>query len=103
VVIELPIDLALIDRALILVAVAELAVFGLFWFDKTQARDQGWRLRESTLLLAAVFGGLGAWMGQHLLRHKTRKAPFRTRLGAAVVIHLIGLAAVFWVLLRTAG
>jgi uncharacterized membrane protein YsdA (DUF1294 family) len=57
-------------------------------------------VRESTLLLAALFGGVGAWMGQHLLRHKTRKEPFRTQLGVVIFVHLIGVAAVFWLLLR---
>jgi uncharacterized membrane protein YsdA (DUF1294 family) len=55
-------------------------------------------VRESTLLLAALFGGLGAWLGQHLLRHKTRKEPFRTRLGVVIVGHLIGVVTVFWLL-----
>ena len=76
-----------------------MAAFGLFWFDKRQARDHGWRVRESSLLLAALFGGFGAWMGQHLLRHKTRKEPFRTLLGVVIVVHLIGVGAVFWLLL----
>ncbi|GLS01054.1 hypothetical protein GCM10007859_10640 [Brevundimonas denitrificans] len=79
-----------------------MAAFGLFWFDKTRARDHGRRVRESTLLLAALFGGVGAWMGQHLLRHKTRKEPFRTLLGVVIAAHLVGAAAVFWLLLRTA-
>ena len=57
-------------------------------------------MRESTLLLAALFGGVGGWMGQHLLRHKTRKEPFRTQLGVVIGVHLIGVAAVFWLLLR---
>lgn len=91
---------AVIDRALILLAVADLAVFGLFWFDKARARDHGRRVPERTLLLAALFGGLGAWLGQHLLRHKTRKEPFRTWLGFVLALHLIGVAALFWLLLR---
>ena len=57
-------------------------------------------MRERTLLLAGLFGGVGAWMGQHLLRHKTRKEPFRTQLGLVIVVHLIVVAAVFWLLLR---
>ena len=57
-------------------------------------------MRERTLLLAALFGGVGAWMGQHLLRHKTRKEPFRTQLGLVIIVHLIVVAAVFCLLLR---
>jgi len=89
-----------IDRALILLALAEAAAFGLFWFDKNQARDHGWRVRETTLLLVSLMGGVGAWLGQHLLRHKTRKEPFRTLLGFAITVHLLGVAGVFWLLLR---
>lgn len=96
------IGVSVIDRALILLLVAEIAVFCLFWFDKRQARDHGRRVRESTLLLASLFGGAGAWTGQHLLRHKTRKEPFRTLLGVVIAAHLVGAAAVFWLLLRTA-
>lgn len=94
------IGVPVIDRALILLALAELAAFGLFRFDKTRARDHGWRVRESALLPVALFGGVGAWMGQHLLRHKTRKEPFRTLPGAVIVAHLFGVAAVFRLLLR---
>jgi uncharacterized membrane protein YsdA (DUF1294 family) len=60
-------------------------------------------VRESTLLLVALFGGVGAWIGQHVLRHKTRKEPFRTRLGMVIAVHLIGVGALFWWLLRAAG
>ena len=54
-------------------------------------------------MLVSLFGGLGAWLGQHLLRHKTRKEPFRTLLGVVIVVHLIGVAAVLWWLLQAAG
>ncbi len=90
----------MIGVCLILLAVAELAAFGLFWFDKTRAGDHGRRVRESTLLLASLFGGVGAWTGQRLLRHKTRKEPFRTWLGMVIVVHFCGVAALFWLLLR---
>lgn len=92
--------LSLVEKALIVLAVLQLAAFGLFWFDKTQARNGDWRVRERTLLAVALFGGLGAWMGRRLLRHKTRKEPFRTLLGVVVVVHLAAVAAVFGLLLR---
>ena len=90
------ISVSVTNGALILLALAELAAFCLFWFDKNQARDHGWRVRETTLLLVSLFGGIGAWMGQHLLRHKTRKEPFRTLLGVVVVAHLVGVATLYW-------
>jgi uncharacterized membrane protein YsdA (DUF1294 family) len=57
-------------------------------------------VRELTLLTVALFGGVGAVLGQRLLRHKTLKEPFRTRLGAVVVVHLAGVAAILWWLLH---
>lgn len=92
--------LPLLDRVVIVVAVFQVAAFGLFWFDKSQARKGDWRVREHTLLVLALLGGVGAWLAQHLMRHKTRKAPFRTLMGGAVILHLIAVAAVFWWLVR---
>lgn len=68
-------------------AAANLGSFGLFWFDKVRARNHGRRVPERTLLLTALFGGIGAWLGQHLLRHKTRKQPFRSWLGLVLILH----------------
>ena len=92
--------LSLIDRFLIVLAVFQLAAFGLFWFDKTQARNGDWRVRERTLLLITLLGGVGAWFAQHLLRHKTRKEPFRTLMGVAIGLHLVGVGAGVWWVLR---
>ena len=88
-----------IDRALIVLAVLNAAAFALFWFDKTQARAHGSRVPERLLLMFSLTGGLGAWIGQHILRHKTRKEPFRTLVGVVILIHLAGIAALFYVLL----
>jgi len=66
---------------------ANLGSFSLFWFDKARARSHGRRVPERTLLLTALFGGIGAWLGQQLLRHKTRKQPFRSWLGLVLVLH----------------
>ena len=78
----------------------QVVAFGLFWFDKSQARSHGRRVRESTLLMTALAGGVGAWLGQHIMCHKTRKEPFRTLLGVAIGVHLVGLAGLSYVLLR---
>jgi len=82
--------------ALYLLAINALA-FGAFWLDKRAAELGRRRTRESTLLLLAVIGGTsGAIAGQQILRHKTRKEPFRTRLwliaGAQAV--LLAVAAI---------
>jgi uncharacterized membrane protein YsdA (DUF1294 family) len=78
----------------IIVAVALLngACFAAFAWDKRCARRQDWRVPERTLLtLAAVGGSIGAVLGQLLLRHKTRKEPFRTNLRLIVGLQTIVL------------
>jgi uncharacterized membrane protein YsdA (DUF1294 family) len=52
--------------------------FGMYGIDKYQARHEGWRIPEKTLLALGFIGGtLGAWMGMQVFRHKTIKGPFR--------------------------
>lgn len=73
--------------------VFNLFVFLVYWWDKEAAKNGGWRIRENTLLsLALVGGGVGAISAQRLLRHKTRKEPFRSIL-LSIVILQAGLAA----------
>lgn len=76
----------------ILVAIAALynvVVFGVYAFDKAAARNGDWRVRESTLLwLAVLGGGIGAFLGQRVLRHKTRKPPFHVVLPALFVLQV---------------
>lgn len=46
----------------------------------------------------ALIGGIGAWIGCNVLRHKTRKTSFRTPLIFAVSLYLCLVTAVtlFW-------
>jgi len=58
-----------------------LLAFMLFRQDKRAAIVGGRRISERTLLgLAVIGGGLGAMAAQQMLRHKTRKQPFRSLL-----------------------
>lgn len=71
-----------------------VSAFGAFAIDKAAAESGRWRIPESTLLMLAFAGGsLGALIGQRVLRHKTRKQPFRSLLIAIALLH-IGLAIV---------
>ncbi|WP_288428839.1 DUF1294 domain-containing protein [uncultured Agrobacterium sp.] len=66
-----------------------LFVFLIYWWDKEAAKNRERRVPESTLLWLAFLGGsLGAVTAQRLLRHKTRKEPFRSLLMAIVVLHI---------------
>ncbi|GEO86431.1 hypothetical protein RNA01_33630 [Ciceribacter naphthalenivorans] len=85
---------------LMLAAIAALynvIVFCVYAWDKLAARKGDWRVRESSLLwLAMLGGGIGALLAQRLLRHKTRKPPFKVVLPALFVVQiLMATAALF--------
>ncbi|KXG86892.1 hypothetical protein ATO67_00325 [Agrobacterium bohemicum] len=67
-----------------------LLVFLIYWWDKEAARKGEWRVAESTLLWLAFLGGsAGAVVAQRMLRHKTRKEPFRSILLFIVIVQLV--------------
>ncbi|MGR4864830.1 DUF1294 domain-containing protein [Caulobacter sp. LARHSG274] len=73
-----------------LLVLVNVAAYLLFWLDKDAARRGLGRISERTLLLIATLGGgLGALLAQQILRHKTRKQPFRTQLFLIVLSELI--------------
>jgi uncharacterized membrane protein YsdA (DUF1294 family) len=77
-------------------AVAYLAMAA----DKQRAIDDQRRIPERTLLNIALAGGaLGAVAAQQMLRHKTRKEPFRTQLW---LIAAAWTALLWWAALRIA-
>jgi uncharacterized membrane protein YsdA (DUF1294 family) len=58
-----------------------VVTFAAFASDKRRAVNGDQRVPERTLLQLALIGGTpGAFAAQQLLRHKTRKEPFRTQL-----------------------
>ena len=72
--------------------VASPITFGFYAFDKAAARRGCSRIPESTLHALAVAGGWpGALVAQRLLRHKTRKQPFRAVFWLTVLINLVVL------------
>ena len=67
--------------------------FSLFGLDKQRARRGLWRIRESVLLAVTwLMGGLGAWMGMRVFRHKTQKRVFVISAGVATVLQLALMA-----------
>ena len=56
-------------------------------FDKYRAVHQGWRVKESTLLLIAALGGSPAMLLTMLLiRHKTRHVKFMLGIPLIMVV-----------------
>lgn len=88
---------AILELATYWLIAVNFVAFAAFGFDKAQAEQGGWRVRERTLLTLALLGGtLGAYLGRRLFRHKTRKNAFSNALlrVLALQVILIGLAVV---------
>ena len=80
-------------------ALASVAAFALCVLDKARARRGGRRVRERTLLVAALVGGSpGLLLGMLLARHKTRKGAFL----APLALILLAQGAAAWLALRRA-
>lgn len=75
--------------------------FAAFALDKRAAGRRMRRVPERRLLMLAAFGGSPAAIAaQQVLRHKTRKEPFRTSLWVIVGVHAAVLAFVAYRLFR---
>ena len=77
-------------KSLIIIFIAWNAiVFFVYGFDKHQAKAGGWRVSEKTLmLLALLFGGIGAWFGMQGFRHKTKHKLFTIGVPVCVAINI---------------
>lgn len=74
-----------------------LIIYGV---DKMAARKNGRRVPEFTLLAFGFLGGwCGAYVGQQLFRHKTRKQPFKTYFVVSSLASVLLMAAIYF--LRT--
>ena len=84
--------------SLLWLAVANLGAWTAFAIDKAAAQEGGQRIRERTLLMFALLGGSPAAVAaQQVLRHKTRKEPFRTQLFLIVLAQVLVLpVAIGW-------
>lgn len=74
---------------LLLYVAASGITFLVYALDKSAARRDRWRTRESTLHLLGVIGGWpGALAAQRLLRHKSAKPSFRAVFWLTVAVNV---------------
>ena len=81
------------------ILVWNLIVFLLYGTDKGRAKTGNRRISEKTLLLTAfLMGGVGAFLGMVLFRHKTKHWKFKILLPLFVVLNIVAAAAIYYVL-----
>jgi uncharacterized membrane protein YsdA (DUF1294 family)/cold shock CspA family protein len=79
---------------LLIYLAASVVTFIAYAIDKSAARKGRWRTKEGTLHLLAMIGGWpGAFVAQSVLRHKSRKQPFRMIFLLTVILNC---AALVW-------
>lgn len=83
---------------LIWIGVMSLWAFTAMGYDKRQSKRKGARIPEKNLwLLALIGGGIGAYLGMQIFRHKTRHTSFRVGFlmlalaYAAFILYLFGV------------
>jgi len=69
--------------------ITNLITFGVFGFDKWQARKQQWRISENTLLGISLLGVVGAASGMIIFNHKVSKKSFLVKFFIVVLIDLV--------------
>ncbi|MBL4769649.1 MAG: DUF1294 domain-containing protein [Planctomycetes bacterium] len=71
---------------------ANLSAFLIWFFDKHQARNDGWRVPERTLHIMAILGASPASLAaMSILRHKTQKRFFTTFYSILLVVQIATL------------
>ena len=79
--------------AVIYLIIINLIAFALYGTDKSKAKRGKWRISEKTLIGIALIGGsVGAFLGMHAFRHKTRHWYFRYGLPAIFLAQVVLLA-----------
>ena len=77
---------------LIVYVIVNVIVFAVYAIDKRKAVKQKWRIPESTLIILAVFGAIGATLAMLAAHHKTNKLKFKL-VYLFFVLHIIGIVA----------
>lgn len=74
----------------IILIVWNIITTSLYGIDKHCARKKKWRISEKCLILVAfLFGNLGAMLGMILFNHKTSKTKFRIIIPLAFIIDIL--------------
>ncbi|TQR19834.1 DUF1294 domain-containing protein [Psychrobacillus vulpis] len=80
---------------LFFIFIMSFIAFVVMGYDKSQAKKHGKRVRERTLWMLAIFGGgIGAYVGMQMFRHKTKHTNFRVGFLMLLVLYAF---LIFWI------
>lgn len=75
---------------LLLLIIYNIITFFVYGYDKYCAKRKKWRVPEKLLILIAFwFGGIGAFLGMQLFRHKTKHIKFKLLIPVFLVVQII--------------
>jgi hypothetical protein len=85
----------MLEKGLLIYLLINVLVCILYGIDKWKAVHHRWRIPESTLMLSAVFGVFGAFIGMHWFHHKTHKPKFYIGVPVIFVLELLCIIGLF--------
>ena len=81
-----------ITKIIVYLLVVNIIAFFAMWLDKWKAKNDAWRIPESTLMALALMGGsIGGIAGMYTFRHKTKKPKFYIGMPAILVFEIIAV------------
>lgn len=85
--VKLPIPDYVVPGWMLVMSIVAWVTYGI---DKRAATKQTWRVPERRLHLIELLGGWpGAYLAQRVLRHKSRKLPFRVIFSGIVFLYQV--------------
>ncbi|MCI5675268.1 MAG: DUF1294 domain-containing protein [Firmicutes bacterium] len=77
--------------------IINIIAFLAFGYDKFQAKRDGWRVPEKTLLIFCLFfGAIGGFLGMKIFRHKTMTPIFLLGVPILMAVQLVILSLLFY-------
>ena len=66
-----------------------ITAFLMFGIDKLKAKANKWRISEKALFIVAIIGGgVGAFLGMQVFRHKTKHTKFVVGIPVIMVVQI---------------
>lgn len=93
-------DVRFLTKEFLLIGIIliNLMTFLLYWLDKKRAIRNKSRISEKNLLLMTIlFGGIGAWFGMRIFRHKTKNIKFKILVPLFAVLTMISFLYIYYV------